>query len=515
MVRLWLLILAPSTALAEPAVPVFVADTGGVTAAYEGDYYFMVGGGPAVFDCSGDRKPDLYVPGGTAAGSMWVNESPVGGALAFAKVNSGAELVGVTGAYPLDIDGDGVLDLVLMRLGQSQLMRGLGNCRFQAANDLWGFDAPEDWTTAFAATFEAGAEWPTLAFGAYIDREASAFPWGSCTENRLYRGAVGRFDPPLPLTPSYCALSMLFTDWNGSGTASLRVSNDREYYKGGQEQLWHLEPGSEPRLWSSDEGWARLRIWGMGIASADVNADGLPDYFLTSMADNKLQVLKDVAAGVPIYDDIAGKRGVTAHRPYVGGDVRPSTAWHAQFGDVNNDGLADLFVVKGNVDQMPDFAAKDPNNLLLQGLDGAFVEVGDRASVASLKVGRGGAVVDLNLDGALDLVAVNRWTGVEIWRQAAPLGSWVQVALHLPGANRDAVGAVLEVRRGTAVERREVSVGGGHAGGQLGWLHLGLGDADTVRIRVIWPGLGAGQWLRLEAGRFYDVTPNGAEPMVP
>jgi len=512
--KFWALIFLPSMALAEPAVPVFLAETGGVTAAYEGDYYFMVGGGPAVFDCNGDRKPDLYVPGGAAPGSLWVNESPVGGALAFARVTSGVELDNVTGAYPLDIDGDGALDLVLMRLGQTQLMRALGGCKFEAANDLWGFDAPADWTTAFAATFELGADWPTLAFGAYIDQAASAFPWGSCTDNLLYRGTAGRFAAPLPLTPSHCALSMLFTDWNGSGLPSLRVSNDREYYKGGQEQMWHLEPGAMPRLWTKEEGWARLRIWGMGIASADISGDGLPDYFLTSMADNKLQVLKG-GAEVPVYSDIAGKRGVTAHRPYVGGDARPSTAWHAQFGDVNNDGRLDLYVVKGNVAEMPDFAAMDPNNLLLQGADGVFVEVGDRAGVASMNIGRGGAIVDFNLDGALDLVAVNRWEGVEIWRQEAALGHWVQVALHQPGANRDAIGAVLEVRRGDQVERREVTVGGGHAGGQLGWLHIGLGDAEAVDVRVIWPGGVAGDWLALTAGGFYDLTPAGAALWAP
>ena len=30
-------------------------------------------------------------------------------------------------------------------------------------------------------------------------------------------------------------------------------------------------------------------------------------------------------------------------------------------------------------------------------------------------------------------------------------------------------------------------VGGGHGGGQLGWTHLGLGDAATAEVRVIWP----------------------------
>ncbi len=47
---------------------------------------------------------------------------------------------------------------------------------------------------------------------------------------------------------------MLFTDWNRSGTPSLRVSNDREYYKGGQEQMWHLEPGQPPALYTAGRG---------------------------------------------------------------------------------------------------------------------------------------------------------------------------------------------------------------------------------------------------------------------
>ena len=36
---------------------------------------------------------------------------------------------------------------------------------------------------------------------------------------------------------------------------------------------------------------------GMGIASYDLEGDGYPDYFLTSMADNKLQTLAEVTDG--------------------------------------------------------------------------------------------------------------------------------------------------------------------------------------------------------------------------
>ena len=51
------------------------------------------------------------------------------------------------------------------------------------------------------------------------------------------------------------------------------------------------------------------------------------------------------------------------------------------------DGLVDLFIAKGNVAKMPDFAAKDPNNLLLQGADGKFTESGEatmRSAQASM-----------------------------------------------------------------------------------------------------------------------------------
>ena len=52
------------------------------------------------------------------------------------------------------------------------------------------------------------------------------------------------------------------------------------------------------------DGWRPLQIWGMGIASQDVTGDGLPEVFLTSQGDNKLQSLVGDASK-PTYDDIA------------------------------------------------------------------------------------------------------------------------------------------------------------------------------------------------------------------
>ncbi|MEO8529641.1 MAG: CRTAC1 family protein [Deltaproteobacteria bacterium] len=504
--RVFALILAATPVFAEPVVPQFVAETGsGLVHEFTGDWEQIVGGGVASFDCSGDDLPDLVLAGGTSKAALFVNQSTPE-ALKFVKTDSGLELGGVSATYPLDIDSDGIMDMVLLRVGENVVMRGLGACRFERANEAWGFDGDDAWSVAFSAMWETGASLPTLAIGNYIDRTKDAFPWGSCTDNWLHRPEGGHYAAPVALTPSYCALSMLFTDWNNSGQKALRVANDREYYKGGQEQMWHITPGEPARLYTKDEGWQRLRIWGMGIATTDLTGDGFPEYFLTSMADNKLQSLADPAGGKPVFKDLAFPMGLTAQRPYTGGDVHPSTAWHAQFEDVNNDGLADLFIAKGNVTEMPDFALKDPNNLLLQGADGNFVEAGDRAGVASMLVARGAMVTNLNGDGALDLVVVNRNAPAEIWRNTgAGLGHWLAIRLHEDGVNTDGIGAFIEVKT-DHVQRREITSGGGHASGQNGFWHFGLGAAGAADVRVIWPDGTVGDWQSYRADEKLTIS---------
>jgi hypothetical protein len=307
---------------------------------------------------------------------------------------------------------------------------------------------------------------------------------------------------------------MLFTDWNKSGEPALRITNDRQYHRGGEEQLWRIPPGGGPRVYGRSDGWQRVVIWGMGIAEGDLNADGVPEYALTSMGDTKLQILDDeTGEGSPVYRDIAYERGATAHRPYAGGDLRPSTGWHSEFADVNNDGLLDLFIAKGNVEAMGDFAAYDPDNLLLGQWDGRFAEGGEQAGIALKTKGRGALLADYNLDGQLDLLVVNRSgpaslfrnTGVNIGNQARPMGNWLEIELAQPGKNHSGIGAMINVKIGTHVMNRFVSVGGGHASGHAGWVHVGIGNSERAEIRVRWPD---GEWshpYRVFANQFVIV----------
>ena len=205
----------------------------------------------------------------------------------------------MTGAYPLDIDSDGMMDVVLLRVGENVVMRGLGDCRFERANEAWGFDGGDAWSTAFAATWEKGADWPTLAIGNYIDRKEEISPWGSCTDNWLHRPQrrARASRRRSPLKPSFCALSMLFTDWNRSGTPTCASPTTANITRAGRSRCGTSSPAQPPALYTEAEGWKHLRIWGMGIAGYDLDGDGYPEYFLTSMADNKLQTLNEPAQG--------------------------------------------------------------------------------------------------------------------------------------------------------------------------------------------------------------------------
>jgi hypothetical protein len=511
----------PGVGANTPVVSHYVeeAAAAGIDHRYDGEFEYLVGGGVAVLDCDGDGRPDLYLAGGENAAALYHNVSTVGGALAFERVpDEITDLDAVTGAYPLDVDADGVTDLAVLRYGENVLLRGTGSCGFERANEHWGVDGGTAWTTAFSATWEPGSMLPTLAFGNYLVPGLTGRAV-ACDESELLRPDADGYGRPIPLAPGYCALSMLFSDWDRSGRRDLRVSNDRHYYRDGSEQLWRLEPGDAPRLYTADDGWKPLQIWGMGIASRDLTGDGVPEAYLTSQGDNKLQTLADPGAGTPSYVDIALRRGATAHRPYDGEDTAlPSTAWHPEFGDVNNDGLVDLFVAKGNVEQQLDHAIDDPNNLLLGQPDGTFVESAPEAGIRTSARSRGAALADLNLDGLLDLVVVTRREPVQLWRNVGsgtaedpePMGHWIALRLEQDGPNRDAIGSWIEVDTGDGVTEIELTVGGGHAGGQSSWIHVGLGSAESAEVTVTWPDGEVGPPIRVDADGF-AVIERGAD----
>ena len=117
------LTLGASARADDPGPPHFVDATAaaGLKASYDGEWQYMVGGGVAAFDCAGDGRPSVLIAGGQSQAKFFRNQSKPG-APKFVEAASGLELDRVVGAYPLDIDGDGKVDLVA--LGSAKLASG-------------------------------------------------------------------------------------------------------------------------------------------------------------------------------------------------------------------------------------------------------------------------------------------------------------------------------------------------------------------------------------------------------
>ena len=120
----------------------------------------------------------------------------------------------------------------------------------------------------------------------------------------------------------------------------------------------------------------------------------------------------------------------------------------------------------------------------------------------------------------LDLIEVNYGADTVVWRNVgsgtadrpAVMGHWLAVQVEQPGPNRDAVGGWLEVRVGDRTLRHELTIGGGHISGELGWIHVGLGSASAADVRVQWPDGDVGPWQNVAADGFEIIQRGAAAP---
>jgi hypothetical protein len=94
------------------------------------------------------------------------------------------------------------------------------------------------------------------------------------------------------------------------------------------------------------------------------------------------------------------------------------------------------------------------------------------------------------------------------------MGNWLSVQLHQPAPNVDAIGAWLDMRVDGKVTTREITIGGGHASGKIGWIHTGLGTAKKGEVRVEWPDGTIGPWMPVTANQFVTIDRGATAPTV-
>jgi hypothetical protein len=105
-------------------------------------------------------------------------------------------------------------------------------------------------------------------------------------------------------------------------------------------------------------------------------------------------------------------------------------------------------------------------------------------------VGRGTAYADIDNDGDLDIVVTQNGRQAKLFRNDQQLGHhWLRLRLEGRGANRNAIGAIIELTANGITQRRSVMPTRSYLSQVELPVTFGLGETDKVEaVTVYWPG---------------------------
>ena len=237
------------------------------------------------------------------------------------------------------------------------------------------------------------------------------------------------------------------------------------------------------------------RPWNaMGMDSADLNGDGILDWCVSD--NGPPACLYSVGDG---YVESGQAVGLVPDEP-VG--ALGTLGWSIDFADIDNDGWVEMIQPAGKAhdetDAFPD--------LLFHGLPGGlFEDLSAEWGFHSDEDHYAMATADFNGDGFLDIVTTGPGLPPRLYMARCGDEAWIDIDLAGPPGNAEAIGAHVEVELGDRILVRELYAQ--RAQGQTpSRLHFGLGlDAELVGVRVIWPGGERRELGLLRPNRRYQV----------
>ncbi|OYV94281.1 MAG: hypothetical protein B7Z73_02910 [Planctomycetia bacterium 21-64-5] len=473
------------------------------------------GGGAAVLDYDGDLWPDLYL----TQGCRWPPDATQREHLDHLYRNLGGEhfqeVGGLAslednafsqGAAIGDVDGDGFPDIYLGNIGPNRLYLNQGDGTFREVTETSG-TAGDDWTASCALADFDGDGLADLYVVNYLAGDVfrrrcedegkpvqcapTVFP---AADDRLYRNlGDGAFEEVGQqcgaAAPDGKGLGLVVADFDGSRRLSVFVSNDTtaNFFFANQTParggpLLFAETALISGLAFDEQGRAQAC---MGIALDDTNLDGRPDLFVTNFFRESNALYQQQADG-SFRDESRAARLRDPSFAMLG--------WGTQFLDGELDGLPDLLVLNGHINEFS--ASGTPYRMPPQYFRNAGAGRFAESPAGTLGhyfqgryLGRALARLDWNRDGLEDACATHVDAPVALLtNQTAPHGHFLAVRLVGVFSARDAVGATVRLRCGARRYTRQLTSGDGFQASNERRLLFGLGAAERIdELLVSWP----------------------------
>ena len=220
---------------------------------------------------------------------------------------------------------------------------------------------------------------------------------------------------------------------------------------------------------------------GMGADFRDVNNDGLPDIWHTAIENETFPLFLNKGKG---QFRNGGRESALANL------TRPMSGWSNAIVDLDNDGWKDLVVARSNVlDNIGEisrhFRYAEPNAVFRNLGNGRFEDVSASAGADFIQPAphRGLAFGDLDNDGRMDLVVTALGAPVKVFRNITETRNhWLLIRLTGTKSNRMGIGTQIRI---TTEDGRtlynEATTSTGYAASSDPRVHFGLGNSRVIK----------------------------------
>lgn len=470
--------------------------------------YASNGSGLAVNDLDNDGDLDIVL--GNLAGKnaiFWNEGASLSGA--FSTFDKQELPFGRTrGINIVDFDGDGWQDILFARQqARPTLWRNLGipdDAEPENSHPEFAEIPNRDlWVKAYTTS------WADLDSDGDLDLVAASYDTEYTRGNPgagggggvaiLANQGEGQFEST-SLAFTTQALALLIEDLNNDGALDILVGND--FFL--QDQLWLQIDGN----WQEAQPFTTMSMNTMSFAAGDLDNNGQAEYFAGDMLPYQTDEAT-LAAWHPVVghmEPIEGDPQIMANVLHVAqgemgfvdqadqlGITAAGWSWSAQFGDLDNDGLLDLYIVNGmNAEELfghlPNNELVEENLVFRNNGTGRFEPVPDWGLNSTLG-GRGMSMADLDQDGDLDIVVNNLLASAYIFENRLCSGTAILVDLDWTSSqNRRAIGAQLVLHTTSGTYHRSVRAASGYLSGEPAQIHFGFpAESQVERLEVIWP----------------------------